>query len=157
MAYKRKQKKIGGTTYTKTVSTKSDNTTSQSYKASPSIRVTDSYKNGKHKRTLTQNINGWITRKSVTSGSKVYKPKKIRVPKYSSGTRTRSRKNSDSGLGFVGIILFIAAILMFAISPILGGVVVGIALLVFLIYFIWVNIGLILLIGVIALLIISFA
>lgn len=157
MAYKRKQKKIGGTTYTKTVSTKGDNSTSQSYKASPSIRVTDSYKNGKHKRTLTQNINGWITRKSVTSGSKVAKPKKIRIPKYSSGTRGRSRKNDDSGLGFIGIILFISAILLFSISPILGGIVVGIALFLLAIYLIWVNIGMILLIGFVCLLIIIFA
>lgn len=115
MAYKRTTRKTGNTTKTtRTYNTKTGRTrVTNTVKPTKSLTISRSVnKNGTVKTTRTYNNNGWITKSSSTSGTGIFKPKKIRVPKstssrsYSGGGRSRSRGGGGDAGGELFLILF---------------------------------------------------
>ena len=121
MAYKTTRKKTGVNSYEKrTYNTKTGSTRiTRTVKPTKSLTISRSVnKNGSVKTTTTNNINGWVTKTSKTSGStprsKSYKPKRTKsVKSYSS----RSGRGGDLSLSAGGIFVIVLCIIIMAYFP----------------------------------------
>lgn len=105
MAYKKKTKNIGCNA-TETRTEKSDGSVriTRSRKHTPNLTISTSVgKNGRTRRTVTTNTNGWINRKSSTTPT--FKPKKTRIRK-NTVSRTTNRKSQKVNLNISGYFIF---------------------------------------------------
>lgn len=110
MAYKRKTKNVGCNT-TETTTQKSDGSVriTRSRKHTPNLTISTSVgKNGRTKRTVTTNTNGWINRKSTTTPK--FKPAtKVSKPRVSSPRRRSSKSELNLSGTFIFFILCVVA------------------------------------------------
>lgn len=105
MAYKRKTKNVGCNT-TETTTQKSDGSVriTRSRKHTPNLTISTSVgKNGRTKRTVTTNTNGWINRKSSTTPT--FKPIKTRIRKPATSSTPR-RKSQNLDFNISGYLIF---------------------------------------------------